>query len=198
VWLSAWHWTWPSTRGNGVELMPVYKHKNRSGAVRWGFMFSLPGSSRKDRRRICESGFATRREAGDAEALRRIEEHQKLKMTKAGSGVAAKAPTTLTLLLNEFFAQHVDEKLAPKTVERYHQQTAYLDRELLEMPLGEITPLHLNREWNRLRDRGGHHRRTKQTRPLSAKTVRNIAGVVSSAFARAIRWGFDCHQSGHK
>src|ERR1035441_5418740 len=26
-------------------------------------------------------------------------------------------------------------------------------------------------------------------RPLSAKTVRNIAGVVSSAFARAIRWG---------
>jgi integrase len=36
---------------------------------------------------------------------------------------------------------------------------------------------------------GGHHRRTKQPRPLSSKTVRNIAGVVSSAFARAIRWG---------
>ncbi len=57
------------------------------------------------------------------------------------------------------------------------------------MPLTEITPLHLSREWNRLNTSGGHHRRTKEARPLSAKTVRNIAGVVSSAFARAIKWG---------
>jgi hypothetical protein len=55
--------------------------------------------------------------------------------------------------------------------------------------VAEITSLHLTREWNRLLKRGGHHRRTKQPRPLSAKTVRNIVGVVSSAFARAIRWG---------
>jgi integrase len=83
----------------------------------------------------------------------------------------------------------VDEKLAPKTIERYHEQAAYLDPELLRMPIAEITSLHLTREWNRLLARGGHHRYTKQPRPLSAKTVRNIAGVVSSAFARAIRWG---------
>jgi len=57
------------------------------------------------------------------------------------------------------------------------------------MPIADITPLHLTREWNRLLERGGHHRRTKEPRPLSAKTVRNVAGVVSSAFARAIRWG---------
>jgi integrase len=56
------------------------------------------------------------------------------------------------------------------------------------MPLAEITPLHLGREWKRLSESGGRHRRTKQPRALSAKTVRNIAGVVSSAFARAIRW----------
>jgi integrase len=57
------------------------------------------------------------------------------------------------------------------------------------MPLGEITPLHLNREWNRLLKSGGHHRKTKEARPLSAKTVRSIAGLVSSAFARAQKWG---------
>jgi integrase len=169
--------------------MPVYKSKNRSGAVRWGYMFSLPGSSRNDRRRISESGFATKREAEEAEARRRIAELQKLELAKAGAGVAAKPPTTLTQLLKEFFTQHVDEKLAPKTVERYHEQAAYLDPELLGMPIGEIKPLHLTREWNRLLKHGGHHRRTKEPRPLSAKTVRNIAGVVSSAFARAIRWG---------
>jgi hypothetical protein len=93
------------------------------------------------------------------------------------------------MLLEEFLRQHVDEKLAPKTIERYHEQAAYLDPELLTMPIADITSLHLTREWNRLLKRGGHHRRTKQPRPLSAKTVRNIAGVVSSGFARAIRWG---------
>jgi integrase len=57
------------------------------------------------------------------------------------------------------------------------------------MPLADITPLHLNREWKRLLACGGHHRRTKAPRPLSKKTVRNIAGVLSSVFSRAIRWG---------
>jgi integrase len=36
---------------------------------------------------------------------------------------------------------------------------------------------------------GGHTRRDKTPRPLSTKTVRNIAGALSSAFARAIKWG---------
>lgn len=81
-------------------------------------MFSLPGSSRSDRRRISESGFATKREAEAAEARRRVEEQQKLDLAKAGAGIAAKPPTTLMQLLAEFFAQHVDENLAPKTVER--------------------------------------------------------------------------------
>lgn len=153
-------------------------------------MFSLPGSSRHDRRRVSKSGFATKREAEDAEARRRIEELQKLELAKAGAaGIAAKPPTTLTQLLNEFFAQHVEDNLALKTAERYHEQAAYIDSGLLAMPLAAITPLHLNREWKRLLAFGGHHRRTKAPRPLSKKTVRNIAGVLSSAFSRAIRWG---------
>lgn len=169
--------------------MPHYKHKTRSGTIEWGYMFSLPGSTRNERRRISKGGFTTRREAADAEALRRIEERQKLELAKAGSGVSAKPPRTLASLLVEFFKQHVDGNLAPKTAERYHQEAAYLHSELLAMPLNEITSLHLNREWKRLLISGGHHRRTKEARPLSKKTVRNIAGVLSSAFARAIKWG---------
>jgi integrase len=49
--------------------------------------------------------------------------------------------------------------------------------------------LHLSREWSRLQKCGGHTRKDKKVRPLSAKTVRNVAGVLSSAFSRAIRWG---------
>ena len=106
-----------------------------------------------------------------------------------GATVAGPLPKTLAMLLEEFFRQHVDQKLAPKTAERYHELAACLDIDLLKMPISEITPLHLSREWNRLLESGGHHRRTKASRPLSAKTVRNIAGVMSSAVARAVRWG---------
>ena len=170
--------------------MPVHKRKNRSGQVVWYYLFDRPGSTRDNRDRASESGFSTKREAEDAEAIRRTEEQRKWDLAKAGASVAAPLPKTFSMLLEEFFRQHVDEHLAPKTIERYHEQAAYLDPELLRMPVAEITSLHLTREWNRLLKHGGHDRRTKQARPLSAKTVRNIAGVVSSAFARAIRWGF--------
>jgi integrase len=169
--------------------MAAFKRRYRSGEEGWAFQFALPGSTRTDRRRITESGFATKREAEAAEATRRIEEQQKLELAKAGAGIAAAPPKNLSTLLKEFFLQHVDQKLAPKTIERYHDQAAYLHPDLLKMSISEITPLHLGREWNRLLKEGGHKRGTKEPRPLSAKTVRNIAGVVSSAFARAIRWG---------
>src|SRR5580704_124612 len=169
--------------------MPVYKQKTRNGKTRWGYMFSLPGSTRRDRRRVNGSGFATKNDATTAEAKRRIDEQQKLYLEKAGSGVAAAPPKTLAMLLGEFFSQHVDDNLAPKTAERYREQAAYISPELLAMPLTDITPLHLNREWKRLLASGGHHRRNKAPRPLAKKTVRNIAGVLSSAFSRAIRWG---------
>jgi integrase len=168
--------------------MPVHKRKRR-GKVTWYCKFDAPGSTREKRKIVREFGFATKQEATDAEAARRMEEQQKCELAKAGSSVAAAPPKTLSALLTEFFSQHVEKKLAPKTIERYKEQSAYLDPALLAMPLAEITPLHLSREWNRLLESGGHHRRTKTTRPLSAKTVRNIAGVISSAFRRAEIWG---------
>jgi hypothetical protein len=168
--------------------MPVHKRKYRSGKVVWFYQFDIPGSTRTTRLLIKGSGFATKGEATDAEAARRIEEQQKVDLAKRGGG-AEPVPTTLKMLLDEFLRQHAAEKLAPKTVERYREQAAYISPELLAKPLAEITPLHLTREWARLLKSGGHTRRTKSPRPLSAKTVRNIAGVVSSAFSRAIKWG---------
>jgi integrase len=169
--------------------MSVYKYKNRAGKTLWAYQFSLPGSTREDRKRVFGSGYATKGEATDAETARRIEERQKRELAKAGAPTVADVPKTLATLLEEFFRQHVDEKLAPKTIERYHEQAAYLDPALLQMALADITPLHLGREWSRLLKCGGHTRKNKTPRPMSAKTVRNVAGVVSSAFARAIRWG---------
>src|SRR5579862_5427766 len=168
--------------------MPVHKRK-LNGKFTCFYKFDAPSSTRENRIIIQKRGFATKGEAQDAEATRRIEEQQKYELAKAGSGVAAAPPKTLTMLLEEFFAQHVEKKLAPKTIERYHEQAKCLNPELLAMQLAEITPLHLNREWNRLLQSGGRTRREKKPRPLSAKSVRSIAGVVSSAFHRAVKWG---------
>jgi hypothetical protein len=136
--------------------MPVFKRKYRSGKTVWRYLFSGPGSTRQDRRLVGEVGFASKQEAIDAEAKRRTEELQKYELAKAGaSAVAAALPTTFAMLLQEFFRQHAEEKLAPKTIERYRELAAYLAPELLAMPLGEITALHLSREWNRLLKRVG-------------------------------------------
>src|ERR1017187_3557366 len=154
--------------------MPVYKRKYRSGRVVWYYQFAPSGSTRQNQNLVTESGFATKQEATDAEAVRRAEE---LVRQAATGGVAAPMPTTLAMLLAEFMKQHAQENLAPKTVERYREMAAY------------IAPVHLSREWTRLLKCGGHTRKSKTPRAMKPKTVRNIAGLVSSAYLRAIKWG---------
>jgi integrase len=168
--------------------MAVFKRKYKNGKTVWCFVFDGPDSTPEDRRQIKESGFRTKGEAEHAEAERRITEQKKYELAKAGLSDVP-LPKTLGELLNDFFAEHAERKLARKTVERYREQASYLHRDLLAMRLPDITPLHLSKEWTRLLESGGHFRASKEPRPLSAKTVRNTAGVVSSAFARAIRWG---------
>ena len=165
--------------------MPVHKRKYDSGSVLWFYRFNAPGSTRENRQEIREFGFETKQAAVEAEAKRRIEEQRKYDLAKAGVGIAAPIPKTLAMLLAEFLSEHAEKK----SVERYREQAACLDAALLAMPLEAITPLHLSREWGRLLLSGGHTRRDKIPRPLSAKSVRNVAGVVSSAFLRAIKWG---------
>ena len=170
--------------------MPVNKRTYRSGKVVWYYQLAPPGSTRQNQNLITESGFATKQEAIAAEAVRRTEEQKKFEMRKAGAaGVAAAMPTTLAMLLAEFMKQHAQENLAPKTIERYREMAEYIAPELLAMNLTEITPLHLSREWTRLLKCGGHARKSRVPRPMKPKTVRNIAGLVSSAFVRAIKWG---------
>ncbi|HVW11310.1 MAG TPA: tyrosine-type recombinase/integrase [Bryobacteraceae bacterium] len=168
--------------------MPVHKRKYGSGKVVWFFQFDAPGSTKLNRREVKESGFKTKQEAIDAEATRRVEEQKKYEIAKAGpvTAISAALPKTLSDLLKEFLV-YADDKLAPKTAERYREMADYLAPELCAMPLGEIKPIHLSREWDRLLKSGGHTRKGVP-RPLAAKTVRSMAGVLSSAFGRAIRW----------
>jgi integrase len=150
----------------------------------WSYVFDAPGSTRKDRKQVFESGFASKKEAQDAETERRIKEQRAFELQVA---TPAELPGTLSGLLKEFFNQHGEKSLAAKTLQRYREMADYLDTDLLNMELPKIKPLHLSREWNRLMASGGKGR--KLGKPLSRKTVRNIAGLVSSAYTRGTRWG---------
>lgn len=168
--------------------MAVFKRKLKGGKVSWCFVIDCPGSSRQNRKQAKEAGFETKAAAEAAEAERRVLEQKRYELEQAGLPEVP-LPKTLADLLQEFFKEHAERKLAPKTIERYREQVDYLGRDLLALPITEIRPLHLAKEWNRLLESGGHRRGSGEARPLAPKTVRNIAGVLSSAFARAIRWG---------
>src|SRR5262245_15227206 len=123
--------------------MPVYKRRYKSGTVLWYYKFQPPGAARGTLP-IRAFGFATKGDAANAEHQRYIEEQQKYELAKSCSGVASAPPKTLAMLIQEFFTQYAEKKLAPKTVERYREQAACLDPELLAMPITDITPLHLS------------------------------------------------------
>jgi integrase len=169
--------------------MPVYKRTKKSGDVLWYYLFPAPGASRADRRNCIEYGFKTKKEAVEAEAVRRVKEQEVYEAAQRGV-VTAEVPKTLNQLLEEFFRQHAEPNLGLKTVEGYREGAAKLSPDFLAMPIKEVTPLHCTREWNRLLASGGRNRRTKEPRPMTAKTVRNIAGMVSTAFGRGGKWGF--------
>jgi integrase len=167
--------------------MAVHKRKWKSASgvqTTWYYVFDGPGSTRENRRQILKSGFASKKEAQDAEAERRLSAQREYNLMKA---TPAELPGTLSGLLKEFFDEHGEKALAAKTLKRYREMADYLDTELMNMELPKIRPLHLSREWNRLLTSGGRGR--KLGKPLSRKTVRNIAGLVSSAYTRGIRWG---------
>jgi integrase len=174
--------------------MPVHKRSYRNGKIVWYYAFPAPGSTRADQDRITESGFATKDAAQKAEAARRIqiqneaESAEDARKREAEAAVKAKEPAPLTLggLLAEFFADCGE--LAPKTLERYRELAAYLHPDLLAMAVTSVSALDLHREWKRLAESGGRHRKTKEPRPLKARTVRHVCGVVSSAFGRAQLW----------
>lgn len=157
----------------------VYKRTYPTGKVVWGYKFDGPKIDGK-RAVYTETGYKTKREATDAETDRKAQ----VKAMRPSAG-------SLRAMLEDFFVQHCERQLATKTVARYREMVPYLSDALLEMPCEKVTALDCTKEWNRLKDSGG--RGKKAGKPLKAKTVRNIAGMVSSAYLKAKAWGLVAH-----
>jgi integrase len=158
----------------------VFKRTLPSGSITWGYSIDAGKDENGRRKQIFKSGFARKSDAGTA--LR-----QKLNQKDEGELVRPD-PTTLAVFFQEWFKEHADRNCTPKTVERYHDLAAYVLPHIGTTKLQDLSALTLERVLNRLKDAGGWNRKANTARPLSAKTVRHIAGLMHVAFDTAIRW----------
>jgi integrase len=155
--------------------MSITKRALKHNKISWGYQFSVGPRATREQHKA--GGFRTKDEAQKAEAAERL---------KAAAIPQPQAnPRSIAQMIASFI-EDGKENRSPKTTARYREMAAYLSREIAGKPIREVTALMLHEEWKRLRASGGHDRKTKTPRPLSAKTVRNIAGVVSAAYAWAI------------
>lgn len=154
----------------------VYKREN--GA--WAYSIYAGRTEEGKQKRIFKSGFKTKRAADDAKNAKLLE--LKAPPTPEPS------PRTFEDFMNEWFEQHAKRNCSPKTAERYRQLWDYVKASVKAMRLCDLTALHLEREYGRLKDSGGRHRKTKKARPLGTRTVRHIAALIKTALNTAVRW----------
>jgi integrase len=158
----------------------VFKRRLPSGSISWGYSIDVGGDEKGKRRQLFKSGFARRGEAEDA--LRKI-------LNEKDAGELVKPdPTTFAGFLDEWFREHAKRQCTPKTIERYRQLANYLLPHIGSTKLQQLSALGLERLFNHLKDAGGKERKTKKPRPLSARTVRHIAGLMHVALRTAVRW----------
>ena len=158
----------------------VFKRTLPSGVVTWGYRIDAGKDENGERKRIFKSGFETKK--GASKELR-----AKLNAKDEGE-LLRPDPTTFATFLKEWFTEHAERNCTPKTVERYRQLAAYALPHIGTTKLQDLSALALERVLNRLKDSGGWNRKAKAARPLSAKTVRHIAGLLHIALQTAIRW----------
>jgi integrase len=158
----------------------TFKRALPSGRITWGYSIDAGKNENGKRKQIFKSGFERKKDADDA---------LRLKLNEKDQGELVKPdPTTFAAFLKEWFKEHAERNCTPKTVERYRELAAYVLPHIGGIKLQDLSALTLERVFNRLKDAGGRNRKTKQARPLSAKTVHHISSLVHVALDTAIRW----------
>lgn len=153
----------------------VYKRKNGT----WSYQIPLGKDAQGKRVRKSKDGFKTKREA-EAARTEALAELQKI-------APDARLPRSLGDYMTYWLKTHAERNCAPSTVERYYTLMQHIHADVLNTPIQELTPLLLENEFHRIKDSGGRHRKTKKAKPVSATTVKHVAGLISSALSDAVR-----------
>lgn len=152
----------------------ITKRALKSGRSVWRVQLDAGRDDQGKRVRVSKD-FQLKREA-EAELERMLQE-------RADDRLLKPSPRTFAGFLDEWLVEHADRNCTPKTVERYRQLAQYVLPHVGQVPLKDLAPRTLERLYGRLRDGGG-----KGGRPLSARTVRHVAGLVHVALQTGVRW----------
>jgi len=150
----------------------ITEHVDVLGRRTWGFSLG-------DQKCV---GF----DSSEAADRARTSEIEKREATVA---VVAEEPT-VTEYLAYWLEEHAARRCAPKTLERYRDISRYIVKQLGETRINELTTAQIQHAVHRLKDAGGQiTKEFPDGRPLAAKTVRHIGGLLYTALAEADRLG---------
>ncbi len=151
----------------------ITRRRGVLGGIIWGYEF---GDEKK-------SGFADQAAATAALAAA-------IERRAAAEQAPPEHDPTFAEYIQYWLDEHASRTLAPKTLERYREFAAYLDRHIGKTPLNELTTAQIQRAVHDLQDHGGMVTEAHPNgRPLAPKTVRHIATLLYTSLSEADRLG---------
>jgi integrase len=159
----------------------IFKTKLKSGRVSWGYIFDVGTDESGKRRQRKRGGFATKREAMDVldEA---VGNHKK------GADVK-KDPRLFETFFRSWLEQHGASHWGKVTLEMNRKRAAYAIRMFGDIPVQRLSPMRLEQSFGALLTNGGRKTAAHPDGgPLSPKTVRAVAALVSQALDKAVKW----------
>jgi integrase len=161
----------------------ITKRKLKSGRFSWGYVFDAGRDENGKRRQIVKKGFETKRASEDA--LRKALEVSE----KGGDVQKEKDLRTFGTFFCDWLEQHGANHWGTMTAEQNSKRAAYAIRMFGEVPLQELSSMRIEKDLSTLLARGGRKTaRHPDGHPLSPKTVREIAALVSQSLNKAVKW----------
>jgi len=161
----------------------VFKYTSRTGERLWRYQFAADPIDGK-RQRFSKAGFATRAAALGAldDAVKNYAQHK--------DPTPAPVPAeTLAGWVRVWLRDYAPERVAPKTLERYHGLASYIldategePAQLAAIPLTEVNHRLIESALRALL-----HMKAKRIDHLSVKSVREVAGVLRVSLNEAFR-----------
>ena len=157
----------------------VFKYMTKTGRVRWGYVLDIhqdyeTGNRKQIRRGGCDT------QADAAQALAKAK-----KAIETGSEYFDAQRLTFIGYLDLWLESLPTTGLRQRTLNDYTNETRrYIRPHLADISLQKLTPLHLEKFYSLLMERGGEH-----DRPLGVPTVLRVHRVINKALSDAERKG---------
>jgi integrase len=164
------------------------KRAAKNGRFSWGYIYDSGRNEAGKRVQTAKSGFGTKSQAADALRAAIAETEARASATEVGPTKPDEVAPIFAVYFEYWLTNHAARRCAPKTLFRYRELGAYLIKDLGETRIDKLTTAQIQKTIHRLEDSGGMISKAfPGGRPLAAKTVRSIGGVLYTCLAEADR-----------